>query len=307
MKRAILTNFSPFNKLFFTSMLVICSLLIFFLFSALMAIPLFGVNIFSAPEILRDFTDEKALLVNKYFQIIQSIGLFIVPAMIASYLFNSKSSEYLGISKKPDLFSLIVAGIVMIVSIPLVNWLLQINEMLTLPETMHSIEEWIRSAEEERIEISEAFLEVSTFSGFLINLLMFGVIAAIGEELLFRGLVLRLLHEWFRNAHVAVILSALLFAVLHLQFFSLLPRIGLGVLMGYLYVWTRSIWVPILVHFVNNASAVVVFYLVNIGYLKLDVESFGTTDNVYFLIISTIAVTFLVASIYFREKKLRPT
>lgn len=272
-----------------------------------MAIPLFSVNVFTDPEILRDLTDEKALMVNKYFQIIQSIGLFIVPAMVAAYIFSNKSSEYLGFSKKPELFSLIVAGIVMIVSIPLVNWLLQINEMLTLPEALHSIEEWIRNAEEDRIEISKAFLEVSTFGGFLINLLMFGVIAAIGEELIFRGLVLRFLHEWFRNAHVAVILSALLFAVLHLQFFSLLPRIGLGVLMGYLYVWTRSIWVPILVHFVNNASAVVVFYLVNIGYLKLDVESFGTTDNVYFLISSTIAVTFLIASIYFREQKLRPT
>ena len=83
------------------------------------------------------------------------------------------------------------------------------------------------------------------------------ILPAIGEELLFRGVFQRLLTEWTRNIHWGIILAALLFSFFHFEFYGFLPRFLLGVFFGYLFVWTSSIWVPILAHFTNNFIIVV--------------------------------------------------
>ena len=62
--------------------------------------------------------------------------------------------------------------------------------------------------------------------------------------------------QWFRNVHVSIWVVAAVFSALHMQFFGFIPRLVLGGLFGYLYFWSRTIWVPVLAHFINNLIAV---------------------------------------------------
>jgi hypothetical protein len=51
-----------------------------------------------------------------------------------------------------------------------------------------------------------------------------------------------------------------LFSAIHFHFQGIIPRFVLGVLLGYLFYWSQSLWLPILAHFINNAQAVLFSY-----------------------------------------------
>lgn len=102
---------------------------------------------------------------------------------------------------------------------------------------------------------------------FLILAVAFiGVIVPAAEELLFRGFLIAWLRER-SNAVIAVIVSAAIFAVVHGYFMTAEVEFGLfatgqifilGALLGWLAVWSRSLWPPILLHIINNSVSIAV-------------------------------------------------
>ena len=215
---------------------------------------------------------------------------------------HRKVWDYLKLNVTPHLLTVVLASMTIIMILPFISWLVEINELLQLPEFMAGIEQWMKNSEEQAMKLTEAFLNDTTIEGLIINLFMIAFLAAVGEELLFRGVMLRLFKEWTGNSHLAVWISAILFSALHLQFFGFLPRMILGVVLGYLFIWSKSLWVPIIAHFVNNAAAVIVAYLYYKGDIKTDIESFGRTDNNILIIGSVIITLVLLISIYHYEK-----
>jgi hypothetical protein len=131
--------------------------------------------------------------------------------------------------------------------------------------------------------------------------MMVAVLAAIGEELIFRGLLQRLFLEWTRNVHVAVFISAFIFSAFHLQFYGFFGRLVLGLILGYLFVWTGSLWVPIAVHFVNNAMAVIVSFLDARGVIATDLENFGSSRNYLVITGSFLLMVFILLLIRYHE------
>ncbi|MFA5196683.1 MAG: CPBP family intramembrane glutamic endopeptidase, partial [Bacteroidales bacterium] len=138
--------------------------------------------------------------------------------------------------------------------------------------------------------------------GFFINILMIAVLPAIGEEFFFRGVLQRLLGEWFKNVHVAVIVTAVIFSAFHLQFYGFLPRFLLGMFLGYIFYWSGSLWVPIIVHFINNGLAVVVAWLSARGMVDFNFETFGSSDNLFVIISSGVIVAGLMFVLFLSKK-----
>jgi hypothetical protein len=105
--------------------------------------------------------------------------------------------------------------------------------------------------------------------------------------------LVRVFAEWTGNVHLGVIIPAILFSALHLQFYGFLPRMVLGIVLGYLFVRSGSLMVPVVVHFVNNGLAVIIAFLSNRGAISMDIESFGATDNVI-LILASLLISFFI-------------
>ena len=271
-------------------MLVIVGLLLALLVSILLTMLQYHTNLAGTISLLSDNNNPSLVSLLKEIQILQSVFLFIIPAFTAAWLFERNTLGYFGMKKIPGGSVLFFTVLIMFVSLPLINWMVTLNEMMKLPEAMKGIETWMKTAEDQAAQITESFLNVHSTGGFVVNMLMIAVIPAIGEELLFRGLFQRLFGEWFRNIHIAIFLSAFLFGAIHLQFYGLLPRMMLGVMFGYLYLWTGTLWVPVLAHFINNGAAVVISYLSNNGVIHTGYENFGSTDNM-FLVAGSVAFT----------------
>jgi uncharacterized protein len=128
---------------------------------------------------------------------------------------------------------------------------------------------------------------------------MIAILPAIGEELMFRGVIQRIFTNWTKNYHWGIWISAFLFSAMHMQFYGFLPRMLLGGMFGYLLVWSGTMWVPILAHFVNNTMGVLGYYLIDKGTITKDIEEWGTgTEQIPLLIFSIVLSGLLLFLIY---------
>ncbi|MCK9218876.1 MAG: CPBP family intramembrane metalloprotease [Bacteroidales bacterium] len=293
-KSPLLSSLTPFSRLLFSVLLIISCFALTFLLGLVIAIPLFGMSIQDIMNSLSNYNNEKTLWILQYFQVLQSFGLFILPALLAGFLFERNTIRFLALNKTPKWSVYLILLLLMFATLPLINWMVSLNEMMRFPEWLKGVETWMKSTENEATQLTEAFLKMPTFNAFLFNLLMIAVLPAIGEEFLFRGLLQRLLKEWLTNIHLAIFFSAFLFSAMHLQFYGFLPRFMLGILFGYLFYWTGSLWVPITAHFLNNATAIIVSYLGQRSIISGDYENFGATDSYWVLSASFLVTAFLI-------------
>lgn len=238
------------------------------------------------------------------FQIINQIGIFIFPPIAFAWLICERPLNFLGISK-PRAGQMILAIIAVLSIAPVINVLVQWNEGLTLPHMFRGIENWMRNTEENAARLTENFLNAGNPADLALNLLMIGILPALGEELLFRPAFIGVLKKMFRNVHWPVMISAIVFSAFHLQFFGFFPRLVLGILMGYLYVWSGSLWVPALAHFVNNSVVVVVSWLFQNQYVEKNLTDLEGAGSWPYVAISVVLTALVMTGVYISGKRSR--
>jgi uncharacterized protein len=293
----------PFPQLMFSAFVIIVSFLAFLLISMLLAIPLFGLDSMLGIPTISDLSDPESIRVLKYFQVVQSIGLFIVPPFVLAWLFHGKIAEYLLLNKKSSSTSILLVAVLVVFTLPLINFIGEWNTRMEFPEYLEGLEHWMKNAEDNATEITEAFLNVETTGGLIFNLFMIALLPAIGEELLFRGVIQRIFTNWTRSHHWGIWISAILFSALHIQFYGFVPRMLLGVLFGYLLVWSGSIWLPIVAHFFNNGFAVVAMYLIDKNIINPGLEEIGATSGSQYAAFLSLALVFLFMFLIKKENK----
>ena len=227
------------------------------------------------------------------FQVINQIGVFFLPPLLFAYLFSTDSGHYLKVRRIPPVTLFLLAGLSIYAILPFINWLTEINQHMTFPQALEGIGNWMKAKEAQTDKITEFFLSVKSPGGLVANLVVIALIPALGEELLFRGLMQRLLNEWTRSITAGVILTAFIFSAIHLQFFGFLPRFLLGLMLGIMLEVTQSLWVPVFAHFVNNATLVILFYLHDTGVIATKMEDFGSTHNVFIIALSVLLTAVL--------------
>ena len=174
---------------------------------------------------------------------------------------------------------------------------------MSLPESLSGLENWMKTMEDAAKILTEKFLKVDSFGGLLFNVFMIAILPALGEELMFRGVIQRIFSSWTKNYHWGIWITAFLFSAMHMQFYGFLPRMALGAMFGYLLVWTGTMWVPILAHFVNNLMGVLGYFLIDKGTISNDIEEWGTgTEQVPLVLFSFLAVGVLLYLIYKGEQ-----
>jgi len=193
----------------------------------------------------QDLSNQASVNYLKLMQLFSGVGLFITPTLLYSYLINF-DFKFFKLSRQN---SILVIAIMMLIT-PFIGLLLEWNMMIPFPE-------WLLQFDINSEAIVTAFLQMDTIWELFYTILVIAVVPAIGEELLFRGYLQQKLGNWLSNPHTAILITAFLFSAIHFHFQGMIPRFVLGVLLGYLFYWSNSLWLPILAHFVNNAQAVI--------------------------------------------------
>jgi membrane protease YdiL (CAAX protease family) len=250
-----------------------------FFVSALIAVlvsePLFGVNLSQlAGEY--NFEDEAVLSAMRFTQVINAIGLFLIPALIYSWLMKSSVKKIYGFDQSIDLRMLVLVLVLVLFALPVENFIGELNQKIHLPEALSQLEEMMRQMEKTAEKTTMAFLKMDGPTDLVLSLFIMAILPAVGEELLFRGVIQKLFSEQFRSPHLAIWVTAAIFSAIHMQFFGFFPRLIMGAALGYLFHWSGSLWYPIIAHFINNAMAVSIAYFIGLDQLPEHLDSAGS-------------------------------
>lgn len=237
----------------------------------------------------------------KFMQAVGAVSLFILSPLALGF-FNRELLKSWGLNLFPNLKVLHAIPIIMIFAIPFINWTAMINELIKMPSFMSGIEKWMLKSEVDNKIITEAFMSSITIKGLLLNIFIMAIIPAIGEELFFRGTIQSLFQKSIKNHHVAILITAFIFSAIHMQFYGFIPRFLMGVFFGYLFFWSKSLWLPILAHFTNNFIAVFFTYLNTRKAITSAPENMGSTSSEWAsVLISAIVVGSLIYYVWNQE------
>ena len=231
----------------------------------------------------------------KWMQLIQTAALFLLPPFLMAFLWAKQPLEWLKLKSETRGYGL-WAIFLMLIALPAINLVGYFNQQMSLPAFLEPLEQWMKTAEANAAHLTEQFLSVTTFDGLIINILLMALLPAVAEELTFRGVLQNLfevkdetLKKKGNRVHIAIWCTAILFSAIHMQFYGFLPRMLMGALFGYALVWTGSLWIPILMHFTNNAMAVILYFLaIRSGWDMDKVDTIGTNDTLWLGVVSLV-------------------
>lgn len=178
-------------------------------------------------------------------------------------------------------------------------FLSEVNKAIHLPESLN----WLQ--QDNLVALSEKLMAYAITPGRLIVMtLCMAIIPAICEEFFFRGVMQRKLSQTSAGPEAAILITAIIFSLIHMDFNNFFARMLMGVVLGYLYYWSGSLWVSIFAHFFNNFMVLLIAYLTNSGVLGTDLNKIDTVP-VY---ITLPAFLMLAAFMYlgYRFKNIEP-
>ena len=233
----------------------------------------------------------------KIMQLILTLFTFLLAPIAVGYIWYEKLSDAYSLNRKPPVKMIFWVIMLMFAITPLINLLSYVNEQMVLPGFMKNIEVYFKEMEDAAAQLTEKMLVMNTTSDLIVNLIVMAVAPALCEELYFRGTLLNIFSEG-RNRHAAIWIVAIIFSLIHFQMYGFIPRMILGALLGYLMMWSGSIWVPVIAHFTNNAMAVITsgFGQTNEQLKKL--EDIGKAETFWYGIVSLLITILIIREIY---------
>ena len=185
---------------------------------------------------------------------------------------------------------LLVVFALMFLSMPLIEFLSNLNQKMVLPPWL----KWMKESEEQTQKLMEGMLKMNGLWDVISNVLFIGLFTAIAEEFMFRGVLQTIFYRWTKNIHAAIWITAILFSAFHMEFFGFLPRLLLGLFFGYFVAWSGSIWTGVWAHFINNATIVIVTYLFQQKVFTGDVNDQHVFNNLAYVISLVVTAALLV-------------
>ncbi|HAP00534.1 MAG TPA: hypothetical protein DCQ93_01290 [Bacteroidetes bacterium] len=265
--------------------------------------PLFGID--GADLLLKKATENADALkenineINalKFIQLLTSVGTFLVPSILFG-LAKNPGHDFLKLRSKTPLLFFFFSAAIIFLSAPIINEVYEWNKNFDF-NSFGSFGIEMKNAEKQNQLLTNIFLFMPSFQDFMINILIVAVVPAVAEELFFRGVLQQLIKEASKSSHLAVWMTAVLFSAFHFDITGFIPRVLLGALLGYVFLWSGNLLVSMTGHFINNAAQVVLVYLFQTGNISYDASGDEPTPF-YITVIFTLA---MIATIYFFYKK----
>lgn len=218
-------------------------------------------------SLINAFDQAQSATVFKTVQGFATLGTFLFPALVGAYFFSTQPAPFLG----TDRFSAwpwLVIPLLLLLGYSagsMSDLLYRLSEQLPWPTWLSDVQDYLVSNQEAMLARYSQLLDMPSFYSFIEVMLVMALLPALCEEALFRGLIQPLLARRIATP-LAVVFTAFLFALLHQQFLAFLSIFALGIILGYLRHWSGSLWVPSLVHFINNGIIVASVYFTDAQY-----------------------------------------
>ena len=219
----------------------------------------------SFPLKAEDILQPKYYTVNMVLQAVSTFLMFFVPVHFFAAICYRKPFSYLGFNYRFNYKQLLLLTGILVLTFPLSGALAELNKMIPISEYWAAKFKALELARETQ---EAALININSFSRYIISLFIIALLPAIFEETFFRGGMQNLFTRWFKGPWAAIILTSIIFSLIHLSFYGFLVRFALGVVLGLVFYYSQSLWLSILFHFLFNGIQVTALYIMTMNGVK---------------------------------------
>ncbi len=242
------------------------------LFSAVVAL-VWGYNITELASLIAGFEPDADVNLVRAILGVNQLFTFLLPGLLTAFIIYKRDwIRRLYLSASPSIKNWVLGILILFCSLPLVQFTYWLNQQIPLPQS------WLEQ-EESTAVILKMIMTYGASYEVIINLLLIAVLPAIGEEIVFRGLLQKNLEWATKNAHLSIWIAAFVFSFIHMQFAGFIPRLILGAVLGYLFYFTQNLWVPIIAHLFNNGIQVLADFFYKEEMSSVDIESLDSVPG----------------------------
>lgn len=241
------------------------------------------------------------------------ILFILLPALIFSKLIYEDVGKIIRL-RIPDWTEIILFVVGIGILTPLLQSYLYIQNYYievwaTHSESINTLKSFFDSLNELVDKTYGNLLRASGIPELLFVVLLVAVVPAISEEVMFRGFIQRSF-ELKIKPFIAALLTAVFFSLYHFNPYGLIPLAVLGFYFGFAAYTSKTLLIPILLHFLNNFTAVMLYFIIGSEELiKSDVSAKSGEDlGFYTLVTIALTVVFILLIVmikkYYSQKQL---
>lgn len=246
---------------------------------------------------LKSLNNPENLGAFRLMQVLSTFFLFFVPALLYSLVCNGKNLFWLGFNKHFNFFQILLGFLIIFSANIMAGPLQELSEKIVAHfPNLNNIAKSLENAYNDQILMLS---HLNGLTDFILALIIMAFFPALFEELFFRGAVQTLLVKWWKKPLLAIVVTSIVFSLIHMSVYLLLSRIVLGFVLGWMFYQTKNIWINTITHFLNNAIAVSQMYVLSFKKEKIDISKLDTQVDWW---VGIIAIAVLFALFKFLNK-----
>ena len=219
-----------------------------------------------------------------------SLIAFLVPSFAVAFFTNGRIAKNMGFKCIKSIRLVYLVLLLSFVGLLLSGSAASLTEKIPVPTNFKA---WATGLENTYKQAMLAMTKMNSIGDLLFNIVAVALIPALVEELFFRGALQKTIKNWSGHAVISIVITAIIFSAFHFSYFGFLSRMALGILLGLIYEYTKTIWLPALLHFINNGIAVIALYSVRGDQHKID-KVMDENLPIYWGVIALAMVTYLL-------------
>lgn len=227
----------------------------------------------------------------RWVQFLTTFFLFFLPPVFYAWVCHKRPFTHLGYKHRVSVAQFVIVIIIMVAALPLVGALAELTKMLPLSKVTFQKWQLIEDNYNKQVAIIG---RMNNAGDYILSLFMLAILPAVFEETIFRGGMQNLLSRWWKAPILAIVVTALVFSIVHGSYFGFLSRAVLGFLLGWMYYKTGNIWLNIIAHAANNAVAVTALYIMHLKNPKIDPAKADVNLSVWWGLISLVVIFVLL-------------
>ncbi|NBR56436.1 MAG: CPBP family intramembrane metalloprotease [Chitinophagia bacterium] len=196
-----------------------------------------------------------------------SIIAFGLPGIAVAFFSKNKLVSELGFARIKNWNQIGLVILIAITGLFLSGALGDLTEKIPTPIALKN---WATQMEDQYKKALYAMTQMKSVLDLLFAIIAVAVVPAIVEELFFRASLQKIIMDWTGKPYVAIVVTAVIFSAFHFSYFGFLSRMSLGIILGIIYYYTKTIWLPIFMHFINNGIGITILYFVRNDSKKMD-------------------------------------
>jgi uncharacterized protein len=223
-------------------------------------------------------------------QVVGSFFELVFPILIFGLIVNRKPLKYVDFSSMISGKQFFLVVLIAFAGLVATDAIGAFNEWIPIPKAAAIYFKQMEDSFDDQITV---LASMKTTADFIISLIVLAFLPAMFEEMFFRGALQQTMISVTRNAFWGILITSILFSARHLSYYGFLPRVFLGGVLGYIFYYSKNIWLNITVHFLNNAIALTQMYTLSKAG-KLTPEAMNETSPIYIGVFGIIAVLYLL-------------